>query len=107
MALLRVMAATDNERAVREGVGRIGAEIERMLGERPVIHLKTGDPSQHLLELLRSEPSINAVILAASADPRGPASLIIDLVSKHAAELPVPIMVVPGHTSGPPGGRRP
>ena len=107
VALLRVMAATDNERAVREGVGRIGAEIERMLGERPAIHLKTGDPSQHLLELLRSEPSINAVILAASADPRGSASLIIDLMSKHAAELPVPIMVVPGHTSGPPGGRRP
>ena len=104
VALLRVIAPASpgaaDERATREGLGRIAAEIERILGEPPAVHLKSGDPSRHLLDLLRAQPSINAVIVASSADPRGASPLIVDLVTKHAANLPVPLMVVPGNTSG-------
>ena len=109
VSLLRVIVpATDGggpelaavEKNAREGMTRIAAEIERVLGEAPATYLRWGDPSQQVLDLIGTEPGINALVLAASSDPRGPGPLITELVTKHAASLPIPLMIVPGHAGG-------
>ena len=91
---------TEKETAERERLRRTAAQIEKVLGEPPVTHLRYGDPSQQVLDVIANEPSISALVLAASADPRGPGPLITELVTRHAGALLIPLMIVPGHASG-------
>lgn len=100
VALLQVLPASADRTPLAIAAAarlRMAAEtVERTLGEPAIIHVRNGVASQQVMELLTSEPAINALVLAASTDPNGPGPLIVDLVTRHAADLTIPVVIVPG-----------
>lgn len=77
----------------------LSAEINRLTGEMPVLHLREGSRREELLTLIDEEPSISILILAASTDPNGPGPLVTALTGRFVGKLRIPVTIVPGHLS--------
>ena len=71
------------------------AEAEAMSGKRPETRLLRGLPKQVVLELLRDDRSIRALVLAAAARGR-PGPLVDFFAGQQAGKLPCMVIVVPG-----------
>ncbi len=84
--------AEENGRAV---LASKAAEVEALTGSRPDVRLVRGRAPDAVLEVLKTDRSIRALVLAAAAKGRpGP---LIDYFSGDAAgTLPCMVMIVPG-----------
>jgi nucleotide-binding universal stress UspA family protein len=84
--------AEDNGRAV---LAAKAAEVEALTGERPGVRLARGRAPDAVLEVLKSDRSIRALVLAAAA--RGKPGPLVEYFSGDAAgSLPCMVMIVPG-----------
>lgn len=72
------------------------AEVVRLSGQLPVVHLRSGQRAEQLLKLIEEEPGISILVLAAGTGSEGPGPLIGQLVGRLSGRLRVPITVVPG-----------
>jgi nucleotide-binding universal stress UspA family protein len=70
-------------------------EIEALTGQRPDIALLKGRAGEAVLELVREDRSIRALVLAAAARGR-PGPLVDFFAGERAGSLPCMVMIVPG-----------
>lgn len=110
VALLRVIAPAEfqhfaaigqlmSEEARAEAeqlLQRLGAEVQQISGELPVIHVREGDPRDELLALIDQEPSISVLVLAAGTGADGPGPLVSALTGRLIGKLRIPMTIVPG-----------
>lgn len=89
----------ERRQAAEELLQRLSAEVCELSGGLPVVHIREGRRREQLLALLDEEPNISILVLAAGTGPQGPGPLISALVGKMAAQLRVPITIVPGSLS--------
>ncbi len=71
-------------------------EIAPIAGSMPIVYIREGRRRDELLALIKEEPSISILVLAAGTGPEGPGPLITYLTGKPAARLRVPVTIVPG-----------
>ena len=71
-------------------------EIAPIAGSMPIVYIREGRRRDELLALIKEEPSISILVLAAGTGPEGPGPLITYLTGKPAARLRIPITIVPG-----------
>lgn len=75
---------------------KLAAEIQDLTNQTPVLYVREGNRTQALLSLIREEPSISILVLAAA---RGgdPGPIINFLSKKNFGKLRVPVTIVPGN----------
>lgn len=64
-------------------------------GVRPSITVRTGDPVKLVREALAANPNVAALVLGVAANG-GPGSLVAHFTGAEAANLPCPLMLIPG-----------
>lgn len=64
----------------------------------PELVIREGDAVPEILAQIREDSEIGILVLGAGEDKKGPGPLV-NQMSKSAAELPVPITIVPGELS--------
>jgi nucleotide-binding universal stress UspA family protein len=70
--------------------------VQEMTGTMPVVYIREGERQTELMRLLKEEPSISLLVLAAADSTEGPGPLVSSLTGDMVGGLPVPITVVPG-----------
>lgn len=73
--------------------------VQEMTGTMPVVYIREGERQKELMRLLKEEPSISLLVLAAADSAEGPGPLVSSLTGDMVGGLPVPITVVPGTLS--------
>jgi len=77
----------------------VAADVHNVTGKFPTLHMREGDKTEQLLEVLIGEPNISILVLGASVDGEGPGPLVSALSSKLAGKISVPVTIVPGGLS--------
>jgi nucleotide-binding universal stress UspA family protein len=70
-------------------------EAEALVGTRPEVRLRCGDPTGVITEFLASEPSVRALVLATAAKG-APGPLVTYFAGERAGQLPCVTIIVPG-----------
>jgi len=99
--------ATLNEDAVTRAKASL-TEYEKLVetisGMKPDVYIRKGERKDALLKLLKEQPGISALILAAHTGTNGPGPLISYLTSsKGIRTLKIPLIIVPDTYEIPPG----
>ena len=90
----------EEAREVAEGaVGKFSKIVQELTGEMPVVYIREGERQTELMKLMKEEPSISLLVLAAADSADGPGPLVSSLTGDMVGGLPVPITVVPGTLS--------
>lgn len=74
-------------------------EVQDITGQIPMVYIREGDTQRQLIKLLKEEPLISLLVLAAADSSEGPGPLISALTSEHVGGLPIPLTLVPGNLS--------
>ncbi|MCP5368697.1 MAG: universal stress protein [Hyphomicrobiales bacterium] len=90
--LMRAEARDEAEELLQS----VAAVVHGRTGTMPVIFIREGEVEEQVVELLREEPNIAALVLGAASGDQGPGPLVSGLISRLSGQLPVPIIVVPG-----------
>ncbi len=109
VALLRVVEQTEfqhfafigdiMEQEAREDaeqhLQRMAAEVNRRSGQMPVVYVREGKPVDELLSLVKEEPSISVLVLAAGTGKDGPGPLVTACGAGLMSKLSIPVTIVP------------
>jgi nucleotide-binding universal stress UspA family protein len=85
--------------AAEQLLQKIAADVYQLSGSIPVIYIREGSRKEEVLKLLREEPGISILVLAAATGGKGPGPLVTALTGKQVNQLRVPVTVVPGKLS--------
>jgi nucleotide-binding universal stress UspA family protein len=110
VALLRVIAPVEFQHFASIGqlmaaealaeaetlLGKLGAQVQQISGEIPLIYVREGEPRDALLTLIDDEPTISILVLAAGTGSDGPGPLIAALTGRAIDRLRIPLTIVPG-----------
>ncbi|MGB0920030.1 MAG: universal stress protein [Alphaproteobacteria bacterium] len=77
------------------------AELAEFVHEKTGLKAETvireGKRREQILALLKEDPDIRIIVLGAGIGKDGPGPLVTALTGQMAAQVPVPVTVVPGH----------
>jgi nucleotide-binding universal stress UspA family protein len=85
--------------AAEQLVQKMAGEVYQLSGRIPVLYIREGTRKEEVLKLLREEPGISILVLAAAIGGKGPGPLVTALTGKLVNQLRVPVTVVPGKLS--------
>jgi nucleotide-binding universal stress UspA family protein len=91
----RMMEAEARSTA-EQRVQTLAAEVFAMTGTMPVIHIKEGERSDALAELIRDDPTISLLVLATAIGGGNPGPLVTYLLSNFGRKIRIPVTLVPG-----------
>jgi nucleotide-binding universal stress UspA family protein len=86
------------EETGRAVLGAKAAEVEALTGLRPAVRLVRGRATEAVHDMLMSDRSIRALVLAAAAKGQ-PGPLVDYFAGERAGTLPCMVMIVPGGIS--------
>ncbi|NVJ90067.1 MAG: universal stress protein [Methylocystaceae bacterium] len=93
-----LMAEEAREEA-EKAVHQYSQQVQDITGQIPMIYIREGEREDQLMKLLKEEPLISLLVLAAADSTDGPGPLVSSLTGDMVGGLPVPITVVPGTLS--------
>lgn len=93
--LMQHEAKTEAERRLQQ----IAADVHRLTGRFPDLHLRQGDTLDQLHRVITDNPSIDMLVLGASTGPEGPGPIVAALSGKLAGKIMIPVTIVPGDIS--------
>ncbi len=93
-----LMAEEAREEA-EKAVHQYSRQVQNITGQIPMIYIREGEREDQLMKLLKEEPLISLLVLAAADSTDGPGPLVSSLTGDMVGGLPVPITVVPGTLS--------
>jgi nucleotide-binding universal stress UspA family protein len=94
-----VMMQEERRQDAETMLSGLAAEVQEITGGLPILLIREGDPRDQLLALLKEDPRISILVLAAAAGGSGPGPLITALTGRYAQHLRVPMTIVPGGLS--------
>lgn len=93
-----VMRQEAGEKA--EGIlARAAARARAVAGMEPERLLREGPRADEIVRLIREDPDIAILVLAAGTGTDGPGPLVSTLVGQTSGTFPIPITVIPGTLS--------
>lgn len=90
---------TEAREAAEMRLQRLAAEVQKTSGTVPMLIVREGRPVDQILEVIKEEPDIAVLVLAAGAGKDGPGPLISGLSGSFGAKLRIPVVVVPAGLS--------
>ncbi len=78
---------------------RMAKEVYKQTGTLACLFIRDGDRREELVRLIRDEPLISILVLAAGMGPEGPGPLVTYLTGAGLTKLRIPLTVVPGSLS--------
>ncbi|GEO79970.1 universal stress protein [Pararhodospirillum oryzae] len=78
---------------------RMAAEVNRRSGHLPSLHVRQGKPVDELLALVREDPGISVLVLAAGRGKEGPGPLVTACGAGLGSRLRIPVTIVPAGMS--------
>ena len=88
----------EEEQAQAEAVlYEAAGQVNRIAGLMPEFVIREGKRRDELLALLKADPDIRILVLAAGTGKKGPGPLVTSLAGELSGSLPIPITVVPGN----------
>lgn len=88
-------AKTEAERLLQQ----VAADVHRRTGTFPDLYLRQGDTLPELQKVIKENPGISMLVLAADPGPSGPGALIAAISGKLAGKIDIPVTIVPGDLS--------
>jgi nucleotide-binding universal stress UspA family protein len=85
--------------AAEQLMQKMAGEVYQLSGRIPVLYIREGSRKEEVLKMLREEPGISILVLAAATGGKGPGPLVTALTGKQVNQLRVPVTVVPGKLS--------
>ena len=92
---MREEAMDDAERMLHAAAG----EVNGLTGLITEVYVREGTPSDVLMGLLREDPDISILVLAASPGREGPGPLVSMVAQQAHLAYPIPVTIVPGGLS--------
>ena len=92
---MREEAMQEAERMLYEAAG----EVNRVSGLLPEMILLEGKPRDALMALLKDDPDISILVLAAGTGREGPGPLVSLVAQQAQLAYPIPVTIVPGGLS--------
>lgn len=79
----------------------LSAEVKAIAGVEPETTIREGVRREQVIEHLRADPDICALVLGAGGNGKseGPGPLVVSLAGQMSGTMPVPVTVVPGALS--------
>jgi len=78
----------------------LAAEVFAQTGTMPTVHIREGQRTEQLVELLQEEPSISLLVLATAEEGNDPGPLVTFLINNIGRNrFRVPVTLVPGQLS--------
>lgn len=75
----------------------LAAEVNRCSGHVPILFVREGQKAEQLVELVKEEPDISILVLAAGPQQDDPGPLVASLSSgKLQSRIRIPVTIVPG-----------
>lgn len=90
--VMRQEAREEAEGHLQEAARR----INDITGAMPELVIREGRPADEIRALLKEDPAISILILAAGTSSEGPGPLVSLIASPAAGAYPIPVTVVPG-----------
>ena len=85
--------------AAEQLMQKMAGDVYQLSGRIPVLYIREGSRKEEVLKMLREEPGISILVLAAATGGKGPGPLVTALTGKQVNQLRVPVTVVPGKLS--------
>lgn len=93
--LMQEEAREEAENAINE----FSTYVHEVTGQTPMVYIREGEREKQLMKLLKEEPEISLLVLAAADSADGPGPLVSSLTGDMVGGLPIPITVVPATLS--------
>ena len=93
-SLVKEEALSEAEKILDECSGL----VELLGGRKPTTHVRQGNMSEEITQIIEEDKSISTLVLAAGADPAGPGPLV-SLVASGRSSIHIPVTIVPGNLS--------
>lgn len=78
----------------------LAADVFAQTGTMPAVHIREGQRTEQLVELLQEEPSISLLVLATAEDGNDPGPLVTFLINNIGRNrFRIPVTLVPGQLS--------
>ena len=98
VSVREVMQAEAREEA-EERMAALADKVFKYSGITPECVICEGKRSEAVLGQIAADKNIRILVLGASQGTEGPGPLVTELVGKHAGQLTIPVVVVPGSMS--------
>jgi len=85
--------------AAEHKVGEYSAQVQSVMDMLPIVYIREGNLQEQLMKLLKEEPLISLLVLAAADSKEGPGPLVTSLTGDMVGGLPVPVTIVPAGLS--------
>ncbi len=95
LASIAAMIREETQKEAEQLLQRLAQTVVDEGGSLPVVYIREGMPSEQVIDLVNSDPTISTLVLAAGTGPEGPGPLVSYLASR-AARLRIPVTIVPG-----------
>lgn len=82
-----------------KAVDKYAQVVQEITGEVPVLYIREGNRQNQLIKLMKEEPTISLLVLAAADSADGPGPLVEALTGDLVGGLPVPVTIVPAGLS--------
>jgi nucleotide-binding universal stress UspA family protein len=98
MALENLMREEQRTEAEQK-LQKVAREVNQLTGTRPVLYVREGKRNDQIIELIKEEPTISILVLAAGTEQEGPGPLIAHFTGRGLPALRIPLTIVPGGLS--------
>jgi nucleotide-binding universal stress UspA family protein len=77
-------------------VHRLAGQVNEITGQVPEVIIRDGKPRETIIALLKEDPAIAIIVLAAGVDKEGPGPLVTLATRDPSNAYPIPVTIVPG-----------
>ena len=91
--VMREEAREEAQVILRQHADQVCSDV----GINPTMLVREGKPIDVILDLLKEDPGIRILVLAAGTGKEGPGPLVSSFTGKLMGKLPIAMTIVPGH----------
>ena len=96
-AIVGQRMADEARQEAEELMQSLAAEVNRCSGHLPTLYIRQGQKADQLVQLVKEEPGISILVLAAGPKQDDPGPLVASLSSgKLQSRIRIPVTIVPG-----------
>ncbi len=96
-AIVGQRMADEARQEAEELMQSLAAEVNRCSGHMPILFIRDGQKADQLVQLVKEEPGISILVLAAGPKQDDPGPLVASLSSgKLQSRIRIPVTIVPG-----------
>lgn len=94
----RIMEA-DARAAAEQRLQKLGAEVFKLTGTMPIVHIREGKRSDEVVKLVQEDDTISTLVLATAPGGSDPGPIVTYVTGQLGRKLKIPLVLIPGELS--------